>query len=148
MTTNRIQHIFLRVQVLDLNTICSAFDIMTKTLSNLQSITILLPPPPPATQLFTSIAVHRLWRAFQLLESHLPPENTVKIEGIFEEGYEKLELKWRDARKTWWYKHKPTRVLHRRTYRSLDMRSDVCEEIGYPLPGRCPEYPINYYSFL
>jgi hypothetical protein len=146
-STKRIQNIFLRIKVLHMNTLCSALDIITKTLTNLQKITILLPSSPPSQPL-NYISAHRLWRSLQHVDNFLPPEHTVMISGLQEEGYEKLEVKWRDAKKRWWDRMKATRVLKKRMYKSLSERTDLCEELGYPLPGRCKDYPVKYLSFL
>lgn len=148
-TTNRIQNIYLHNKSLDLNGLCSALDIIIKTLPNLQNITIQLPSPLPSTSPLETNSAYRLWRSLQRLDRHLPTENAVQIKGIHGEGYEKLELKWRDKRKKWWHKAKSTRVLEKsRGRRTLSLRSDLCEDMGYPLPGRCPDYPINYYTFI
>ncbi|KAE8443494.1 hypothetical protein EG329_001806 [Mollisiaceae sp. DMI_Dod_QoI] len=143
-TTNRINNIHLSIKILDLNTLCSAIDIIIKTLPNLQTATVSLPPPSYIP--LTNIEVHRLWRALRALDRHLPPENAVDIQGL--RGYVKLEQKWRDGRKRWWYRTKATRVMKKRTTRSLSKWSDVCEEVGYPLPNRSEDYPDNYFSFL
>ncbi|CZR64907.1 uncharacterized protein PAC_14807 [Phialocephala subalpina] len=73
---------------------------------------------------------------------HTSPENSVVILGLM--GYERLELKWRDERKNWFERTESTRLLKRRTERSLVQRSEVCEEMGYQLPNRCPDYPDGY----